>query len=111
MQKTLDKFGIAVSDKRKKLNLTQQQLADKLNMCVRTIIQIEKGHGNPKFETLEHIAKELNVSIDAVIFPDVNPNVVSKSVIDFFADKTEEEIKKYIALCEQADSLSQKEDS
>lgn len=111
MQKTLDKFGIAVSDKRKKLNLTQQQLADKLNMCVRTIIQIEKGKSNPKFETIELIAKELNLSVDAILFPNINLNVVSKTVVDFFADKTEDEIRKYISLCEQADALKQKENN
>ena len=32
-------------------------------------------------------------------------NRVSKSVVDFFSDKSEEEIQKYIALCEQAELI------
>jgi len=33
---------------------------------------------------------------------------VSKSVIDFFAGKSESEIQKYIALCQQAEALQEK---
>lgn len=107
MQNALDIFGKEVSNKRKKLNITQQQLAEKLHMCVRTIIQLENGKSNPKFETVVLIAKELNISLDSFLFPNSNPNSVSKTVIDFFSGKSEVEIQKYISLCEQADSLKQ----
>lgn len=105
MQNALDVFGKEVSNKRKKLNITQQQLAERLHMCVRTIIQLENGKSNPKFETVILIAKELNISVDAILFPNSNPNSISKSVIDFFSGKSEVEIQKYITLCEQADSF------
>ncbi len=105
MQNFLNLFGKQVASKRKSLNMTQRQLADKLYMCVRTIIQIENGKSNSKFETILLIAKELNISIDAILFPDSNPNQISKSVIDFFSGKAENESKLYINLCEQAEQL------
>ena len=51
------------------------------------------------------LAKELNISLDAVVFQNIQTDGVSKSVIDFFAGKSEEEIQKYIALCEQAEII------
>lgn len=105
MHNALDLFGIEVCAKRKKLQLTQQQLATKLNMSVRTIIQLENCKSNPKFETVVLIAKELDISLDAILFPNTKPNSVSKSVVDFFAGKSEADAQKYISLCQQADIL------
>ena len=84
--------------------MTQKALAERLHMSVRTIIEIEKCKSNPKFET-EVLAKELNISLDAAIFPDMVTGTVSKTVIDFFAGKSEAEIQKYIALCKQAETF------
>ena len=74
-------------------------------MSVRTIIELELGRSSPRFETVATIAKELDISLDAVVFQDSKTGRVSKSVVDFFADKSEDEIQKYIALCEQADAF------
>lgn len=105
MQNPVDSFGIALRTARKKRNLTQKELAELLHMSVRTIIEAELGHSNPKFETVALLAKELNISLDAIVFPDSTVTPVSKSVIDFFSEKSETEIQKYIMLCQQADTL------
>lgn len=81
-------------------------LIEKLHMSsVRTIIEIEQGHSNPRFETVALLAKELNISLDAIVFPDTATDTVSKTVKDFFAGKIEAEIQKYISLCQQADAF------
>lgn len=105
MQNPLDLFAADVRAARVKRNLTQRQLADNLHMSVRTIIELELGRSSPRFETVATIAKELDISLDAVVFQDSKTGRVSKSVVDFFADKSEDEIQKYIALCEQADAF------
>lgn len=107
MQDYLDRLGKEISAKRKSLNLTQQQVADKLNMSVRTIIQIENGNSNPKFETIVLVARELNISLDSVVFPNANPNPVAKCVVDFFADKTDTQTQNYIALCSQIEKMNE----
>ena len=109
MNNALNAFGIAVRAERMKHNLTQVQLAEKLGMSKRTVIQAERGQSNPKFETIVLIAKELNISLDAIVFPDTaSPNNVPKCVHEFFKDKSEQESQKFIDLCMNAESLRDK---
>lgn len=105
MQNPLDLFAAALRAARIKRNLTQRGLADKLHMSVRTIIEIERCKSSPKFETVATLARELNISLDAAVFQDIKSDTVSKSVIDFFAGNSEDEIQKYIILCQQAEQL------
>ena len=78
-------------------------------MNPRTIIDLETGKSNPKFETVVLVAKKLNISVDAAIFPKMVNQTVSKTVADFFAGKSEAEIENYIALCKQAEAFQKDE--
>ena len=109
MNNPLDLFAWKLRAERKRQHLTQKALAERLHMSVRTIIEIEKCKSNPKFETVALLAKELNISLDAAIFPEMVTGTVSKTVIDFFAGKSEAEIQKYIALCKQAETFQKDE--
>ena len=106
MNNPLDLFAWKVRSERKRQHLTQRKLAERLNMNARTIIDLETCQSNPKFETVALVAKELNISVDAAIFPDMVNQTVSKTVVDFFAGKSEAEIEKYIALCKQANNAA-----
>ena len=105
MQDIFDSFGKSVRQKRLALNMTQVELADRLCMCNRTIVQLENGKGNTKFETLILVARELDISIDASVFMDRTANNIPKCVSDYFAGKSESESQKYIDLCKQADKI------
>ena len=105
----LDLFAWKVRSERKRQHLTQRKLAERLNMNARTIIDLETCQSNPKFETVALVAQELNISVDAAIFPDMVNQTVSKTVVDFFAGKSEAEIEKYIALCKQAEAFQKDE--
>jgi len=105
MKNPVDSFAAALRAARAKRHLTQRTLADNLHMSVRTIIEIELGRSNPRFETVALLAKEMNISLDAIVFSDMATASISKSVADFFAGKSESEIQKYISLCQQADAL------
>ena len=96
MNNPLDLFAWKVRSERKRQHLTQRKLAERLNMNARTIIDLETCQSNPKFETVALVAQELNISVDAAIFPDMVNQTVSKTVVDFFAGKSEAEIEKYI---------------
>ena len=91
MNNPLDLFAWKVRSERKRQHLTQKQLAERLSMNPRTIIDLETGKSNPKFETVVLVAQELNISVD------------------FFAGKSEAEIAKYIALCKQAEAFQKDE--
>lgn len=102
MQKTYERLAFAVRNGRKREKLTQVELAERLHMSIRTIQDIENQKSNPKFETVVLICKELNISLDAILYPDLPVATVSKTVIDFFKDKNEIEAQKYIDLCKKA---------
>lgn len=105
MQNPLDLFAERLRAARARRNITQRQLAEKLNMSVPTIIELEKCNSSPRFETVAALAREMNISLDAIVFQNMRSDAVSKSVIDFFAGKSEEEIEKYLALCRQAEAF------
>lgn len=77
----------------------------KLHMSIRTIQDLEHGISNPKAETILLIARELDISIDAILFPNIVRGHISKTAMDFFAGKSEAEVQKYVSLCQQADKL------
>ena len=53
--------------------------------------------------------RDRNISVDAAIFPEMVNQTVSKTVVDFFAGKSEAEIEKFIALCKQAEAFQKDE--
>ena len=96
----LDLFAQKLREKREQKKITQRELAERLNMCTRTVIEIEKCKSNPRFETVA-----LDISLDGIVFHDRAPQTVAKCVLDYFAGKSEEESQRYIDLCMSADKL------
>jgi|PlaIllAssembly_1097288.scaffolds.fasta_scaffold113406_1 transcriptional regulator with XRE-family HTH domain len=66
------KTGERIRDLRIKKGLTQEELAEKTELSVRTIQRIENGEVDPRSFTLQMIAKALNV--DFSIFNDTEFN-------------------------------------
>ena len=52
---------------RKKNNLTQQQIADKLGISRSAVGMYEKGEREPNIETLKHIADTFNVDMNYLL--------------------------------------------
>ncbi len=106
MNNPFNEFGRKVCEKRKSKKLTQKQLAEKLGMSHRTIMQIETCQSNPKFETVILLAQYLDISLDATIFPSLpSHNSIPKCVIDYFSEKSAAEAEILIAMCKKADEL------
>lgn len=74
-------LGNAVREIRKSKNLSQEALAEKLGVCKRTIIDIEKSTGNPKFELLCMLVRELDLPLYQVFYPEVTENLGMKNVL------------------------------
>ena len=72
-------------------------------------IAVDGPGGAGKSTVAKAVAKELNISVDAAIFPEMVNQTVSKTVVDFFAGKSEAEIEKFIALCKQAEAFQKDE--
>ena len=61
---TQKEIGDAVRDRRKKLGVNQQTLADLAGVAVNTVVAIERGEGNPKLLTLLTILDTLGLQAD-----------------------------------------------
>lgn len=81
-------------ERRKKRNLTQEQLAKKVKTTKGTISNYENGHSTPPHETLVAIADVLGVSTDYLLGRTDDPTPPSEMVKPYYAltEKDERDI-------------------
>lgn len=94
------KIGEFIFKNRKKQNLTQNELAKKLNVSNHTISNWENGKSMPSYELLIPLTKELNVSISELINGEFEskkeePNKVIEKTINFLRQIDKDKKKKY----------------
>ncbi|MDD6483298.1 MAG: SAM-dependent methyltransferase [Clostridiales bacterium] len=63
----LTKSGRLLCELRKAKGMTQKQVADKLNICAKTVSKWETGRGFPDVSAVAELAKVLDVSADAIL--------------------------------------------
>lgn len=63
-------LAAAVREARTELGLSQEKLAEILNIDSRTILNIEAGRGNPKFEKLYPLITYLKIPAGKIFDPD-----------------------------------------
>lgn len=61
------KVGNFIMEKRKEIGLTQQQLADKLNVSFQAVSKWENGTTYPNIEILRDLAIVLEISVDEIL--------------------------------------------
>lgn len=81
MNRIGEALGDVVRTTRKSRHLSQEALAEKIGVCKRTIIDIENNTGNPKFEILYPLVRELDLPLYQVFYPDVEENLEIKNVL------------------------------
>ncbi len=81
MNQSVSALGSVVRATRKKKNLSQEALAEKVGVCKRTIMDIEKNTGNPKFELLCTLVRELDLPLYQVFYPEVTESSEMKNVL------------------------------
>lgn len=81
MKQSIKALGSVVRKSRKDKHLSQEKLAEKIGVCKRTIIEIENSSGNPKFEILCKLVRELDLPIYKVFYPDVFANLDLQEIL------------------------------
>ena len=99
------KIGKFIAECRKKNNLTQMQLAEKLNITDRAVSKWENGKAMPDSSIMLDLCKELKISVNELLSGEVlemnNYNEkLEKNLIDMVKQK-EESDKKIEEFCEQ----------
>ena len=64
-------LGDAVKRARGKLDLTQGEVADKINVDIRTVMNIENYKGNPKMEVLFPVVRALKIDAREIFNPEM----------------------------------------
>ena len=87
------KIGKFIAECRKKKNLTQAQLAEKLNITDRAISKWETGKGMPDSSIMLELCNELNISVNELLSGEMidmknyNRKADEKDVIDILRRK------------------------
>lgn len=83
-------LGYKLKSAREKLGLTQEQLADRINVSPSTIGMYEQGRRSPDYQTLIRLCNQLKLSFNDIFglyiendIASVDIDVVLKSVIDY----------------------------
>lgn len=94
------KVGNFIMEKRKSLGMTQQQLADKLNVSFQAISKWENGTTYPNIEILRDLGIVLDVSVDEILAGskrDADALSYSKAGIDItYTDTIKKEMAKHL---------------
>ena len=81
MNQSVSALGEAVRSTRKSKNLSQEALAERIGVCKRTIIDIENNTGNPKFEILCMLVRELDLPLYQVFYPEATENLEVRNML------------------------------
>ncbi len=60
-------IGMNIRARRRELNMTQKELADKVQVCQAMICQIERGTKTPTLPLGQEIAQALGVSVNYLL--------------------------------------------
>lgn len=64
-------LGDAVKRARGRMALTQSEVADAINVDVRTVLNIENYKGNPKMEVLFPLIRALKIDAREIFYPEI----------------------------------------
>lgn len=94
------KIGQFIAEKRKNVGLTQQQVANKLNISFQAVSKWENGTTYPNIELLYELSNLLEVSVDELLLGIEKCNEslsYSKAGVDItYTDSIKKEMKKYL---------------
>ena len=63
----IEKISMLIKTKRKEKNLTQEELASRINVTEKAVSRWETGRGTPDISLLEPLSKELGISISELL--------------------------------------------
>lgn len=84
-------LGDAIKRARGKLGLTQSEVADKSDIDVRTVLNIENYKGNPKMEVLYPLVRALGIDAREIFNPEMQRETVALRQLRLLIEECSEE--------------------
>ena len=84
-------LGDVIKSARKRMDLTQNEVADSIDVDVRTIINIENYKGNPKLEVLYPLIRSLKIDAKEIFYPEMQRESPALRQLRLFVEDCSEE--------------------
>lgn len=84
-------LGDAVRRARMKLDLTQSEVAESIDVDVRTVLNIENSKSNPKMEALYPLVRVLKIDAKEIFYPEMQRESPSISQLRLLIEDCSEE--------------------
>lgn len=84
-------LGDVIKAARKKMDLTQNEVANTVDVDVRTIINIENYKGNPKLEVLYPLVRSLKIDAREIFYPEMQRESPALRQLRLFVENCREE--------------------
>ena len=84
-------LGDAVRRARMKLDLTQSEVAESIDVDVRTVLNIENSKGNPKMEVLYPLVRALKIDAKEIFYPEMQRDGAAISQLRLLIEDCSEE--------------------
>ena len=104
-----------IKEERIKLNLTQEELAEKIGMSYKYLSNIERGVDKPSLDLLIRLSEELRISVLKLFIDEKNKSknddkkdAFVRQVQYLSSDLTEKQQKEIISIIKNAKKLSKK---
>ncbi len=115
MQDIKQTLAKVIREARLESGISQEKLAELLGLDTRTILNIEAGRGNPKFDKLYPLIIYLKIPLDLIFYPNSrNPQQELQKLLTLLNDCTEKEatallpaVKYLLKLMENQSTLNQ----
>ena len=92
-------LGSLVLNARENANMTQEEVGEIVGIHQRTILEIEKGRGNPKLDVLILLIKELGIDPVALFYPTNGDTPLKDQLMQEVSTCSEEEAELILASC------------
>lgn len=84
-------LGDVVKAARKRMDLTQNEVANSIDVDVRTVINIENYKGNPKLEVLYPLIRSLKIDAREIFYPEMKRESPALRQLRLFVEDCSEE--------------------
>lgn len=97
-------IGRQIKRLRARLKLTQDKLAEKVNISPKYLSNIERGLENPTLDTFIRLAKSLNVDLWELFAPDIDlsSKALNKKIKNLINETNEEQLYLVMRLLQAA---------
>ena len=108
MQDYKKEMGQRLKKRRKEMNMTQEQLSDRLNISIKHYSEVERGITGLSVENIIKISNVLGISIDYILKGEAEKEILPQDMITFYKNCSMEQKKGFLQIIKGMERLVKK---